>query len=154
MDLTVQQRERELVIGTYGRGAWILDLDPIRDRTTVSAARPLYLYPMRNAVLDWFPWDAVPGERRGRNVARVEVASYAAGSASISVHDSTGRVVRAWNAALMPGVNTLVWDLQTENARGAPEDARPGRYTVEVRLGADRVDGRITVLPDSRHGVL
>lgn len=148
MDLTVQQRERELVIGTYGRGAWILDLDPIRDTTTVSAARPLYLYPIRNATVDWFSWDAVPGERRGRNVARMEVGSFAAGDAAISVRDSTGRVVRQWNASLVPGVNTLVWDLQAENARGGLRDAPAAEYTVEVRMAAGHVDGRIKVLAD------
>ncbi|MGH7669632.1 MAG: hypothetical protein ACRENQ_09050, partial [Gemmatimonadaceae bacterium] len=148
MDLTVQARDRELVIGTYGRGAWILDLDPIRDRTTVSAARPLYLYPMRDAVVDWFPWDVVPGERRGRNDARFQVASYAAGEASIAVRDSTGRVVRAWRRDVVPGVNTLVWDLQAENAQGALRDAPAGRYTVDVRMRAAHADGRITVLAD------
>jgi len=152
MDLTVQERERELVIGTYGRGAWILDLDPIRDSTTVSPARPLYLYPMRDAVVDWFPWDVVPGEHRGRNVARVEVASATAGDASISVSDSTGRVVRAWSAPMTRGVNTLVWDLQAENAHGVLDDAPPGLYAVGVRLGAAHVEGRIKVVADPTRG--
>lgn len=151
MDLTVQQRERELVIGTYGRGAWILDLDPIRERTTVSAARPLHLCPMRDAEVDWFPWDVVPGDRRGRNVARLQVASYAAGSAAISVRDSTGRVVRAWHAPVVPGVNTLVWDLQAENAPGVLRAAPAAWYTVDVRVGADHVDGRLRVRADP-HG--
>jgi photosystem II stability/assembly factor-like uncharacterized protein len=152
MDLTVQERERELVIGTYGRGAWILDLDPIHDTTKVSAARPLYLYPIRDAVADWFPWDAVPGERRGRNVARMQVASLAAGDAAISVSDSTGHVVRTWHAAVVPGVNTVVWDLQMTNARGTLDDTAPGVYTVDFQLGASRADGRIRVLPDPTTG--
>ncbi len=40
MDLTVQARERELVIGTYGRGAWILDLRPVRDRAAETTTTP------------------------------------------------------------------------------------------------------------------
>jgi photosystem II stability/assembly factor-like uncharacterized protein len=148
MDLTVQRRARELVIGTYGRGAWILDLVPIRDSTTVSAARPLHLYPIRAAMADWFPWEAVPGERRGRSVARFAVATAAGGTAAVAVQDSAGHVVRRWHAAVTPGVNTLVWDLQAERPNGSLRDAAPGRYTVDVSVGTARASGAITVRAD------
>ena len=148
MDLTVQARDRDLVIGSYGRGAWILDLAPIRDTVAVSAARPLYVYPTRNATVDWFPWETVPGERRGRNVAPIQVASDAAGQAAAAVTDSAGRVVRRWTANVTHGVNTLVWDLQAARPNGVLADATPGTYTVEITVGAARASGAITVLPD------
>ena len=148
MDLTVQARARELVIGTYGRGAWILDLTPIRDRTAVSPARPVYVYPTRDATVDWFGWEAVPGERRGRNVARMQMASVAAGVASFVVRDSTGAVVRHWSAPVSPGVNSFAWDLQAARPDGELRDAAPGTYTVDVVVGAGSATQRITVLAD------
>lgn len=148
MDLTVQARERELVIGTYGRGAWILDLTPVYDTTTVSAARPLYLYPIRDAMVDWFGWETVPGERRGRNVARMQVQSAAAGEGTIVVRDSTGRAVRQWRARFTPGVNSVVWDLQAERQDGTLADARSGTYDVEVSQAGASATRRITVLAD------
>jgi hypothetical protein len=150
MDLTVQSRERELVIGTYGRGAWILDLAPIRDRSAAPAASPLYLYPFRDAVADWFQWETVPGDRRGRNVARAQVASTAEGNAAVAVKDSTGRVVRRWQAALTRGVNTIVWDLQAERANGALDDATAGTYTMEVSLGETRASRAFTVRTEGK----
>jgi len=155
MDLTVQVRERELVIGTYGRGAWVLDLTAVRDRGDVSA--PLRLYPMRDATLDYFPWETVPGERRGRNVARLQIASAVEGNATVTVKDSTARIVRRWQSPVTRGVNTLTWDLQAERggiagAAGAAgsglADAVPGAYTVEVAVGEARANGVLTVRPD------
>ena len=153
MDLTVQGRERELVIGTYGRGAWVLDLAPIRERSAAPMTAALHLYPIREVTLDWFPWETVPGDRRGRGVARVQVASAADGNAAVVVKDSTGRVVRRWQAAVTRGVNTLTWDLQAEHAAGASgpdllDDAPVGVYMIEAVVGANRVSGAVTVRPD------
>ena len=143
MDLTIQSREGELVIGTYGRGAWVLDLAPVRDRTPAAGAAPLRLYPIRDGTVDWFPWETVPGDRRGRRSARMQVAATAAGAATISVQDSTGRVVRHWDAQLARGANTIVWDQQVGGANGVLNDAVAATYTVEVRQGASRVSGTI-----------
>ena len=147
-DLTVQSRDNELVIGTYGRGAWILDLTPIRDRLTVTSAMPLRVFPIRSVISDYFPWETVPGDRRGRNVARVHIASAVPGTANVSVSDSTGRVVRRWQAPVTLGVNTLVWDLQAERAAGGLDDARAGRYTIDVNVGEARSSGAIEVRAD------
>ncbi len=148
MDLTVQRRAHDLVAASYGRGAWILDLDPLRDRTVVSQASPLYLYPIRDVVADWFPWETVPGERRGRNVAPILVASNAAGQATVTVSDSTGRVVRTWEAGVAHGVNTLVWDLQAADSHGVLGEAPAGRYTVHIDVGAHAISGAIDVRRD------
>jgi photosystem II stability/assembly factor-like uncharacterized protein len=146
-DLTIQSRERELVIGTHGRGAWILDIAPIRDRAAADST-PLRLLPIRHATVDYFPWDAVPGDRRGRNSARLQLVSTAAGSATVTVSDPNGRVVRRWQKAVTRGVNTLTWDLQDESGARGPADVAPGSYTVNVTVGAARANGSVRVLPD------
>ncbi len=150
MDLTIQRRDHDLVAATYGRGAWILDLDPVRDRTVVSKEQPLHLYPIRDVVADWFGWEAMQSDRRGRNVARVQLAASGTDTVSVAVRDSTGREVRQWTATVTHGVNTLIWDLQADIPNRGLRDAKPGRYTVEVRQGAARVTGQITVLDDPK----
>jgi hypothetical protein len=147
-DLAVQSRAGELVIGTYGRGAWVLDLGPIRERSSPWAVAPLYLFPVRDVVQDWFPWETVPGDRRGRRVARLQVATTQSGTAAITVADSSGRVVRRWSAELTPGVNTLVWDLQVETKSAALDDAPAGSYVIDVGIGQSRAAAKIVVLPD------
>ncbi len=147
-DLTIQSRDSELVIGTHGRGAWILDIAPIRDRTAVETATALRVFPVRSVISDYFPWETVPGDRRGRNVARVQIATAVAGAASIAVSDSTGRVVRRWQLPVTRGVNTVVWDMQAERAAGGLDDARPSRYSVQVSIGDARASGALEVIAD------
>ena len=147
-DLTIQSRENELVIGTYGRGAWILDLVPIRDRSAIPQSQRLRLFPIRRVVSEYYPWETVPGDRRGRTVARLQVASVVGGSATVTVADSTGRVVRRMAASVTPGVSTLVWDMQEEREPGGLRDARAGRYTIEVRVGSAQTSGEVQVLAD------
>ncbi len=147
-DLTVQSRDNELVIGTYGRGAWILDLAPIREKWTGTVPSGVMLLPIRSVIREYYPWETVPGDRRGRNVARIQLASATAGTASVSVSDSTARVVRRWTAPVSRGVNTLVWDLQVDRFAGGLADARAGRYTIEVRVGSAQASGAVQVLED------
>ena len=147
-DLTVQSRASELVIGTYGRGAWVLDLAPIRDRSSTWATAPLHLFPVREVAQDWFPWETASADRRGRRVARLQVATTQSGMATVTVSDSTGREVRRWQATLTTGVNTLAWDLQAAVKSGALDDAPPGRYSIEVSIGEVRATRPIVVTPD------
>lgn len=148
MDLTVQARERELVIGTYGRGAWILDLRPVRDRAAETTTNPLTVYPIRDVVSDYFPWETVPGDRRGRNVAQVQVASATAGEAAVVITNATGTVVRRWEVPVTRGVNTLTWDVQAARPNGELQDAPAGTYTVQVRVGGAQASGTVRVLAD------
>jgi hypothetical protein len=136
-DLTVQSRDSELVIGTFGRGAWILDIAPIRQAPTA----PLFLYPLRPITLDTFPWDSVPGDRRGRPLARFVVASMKAGAATVTIKSASGEVMAQWSEALLRGANTLTWNLQTSRKT----DISPGDYTVEVHLGEQTASGSLTV---------
>jgi photosystem II stability/assembly factor-like uncharacterized protein len=149
MDLTVQAREQELVIGSYGRGAWILDLVPVRDRSQDVTTRALTMYPVRDVVSDYFPWETVPGDRRGRNSASLQVAAAAAaGPASVSVTNTDGTVVRRWDVSLTRGVNTLTWDLQAARPNGDLQDAPAGTYTVRVTAGTATTSGTVRVLAD------
>ena len=146
-DLAVQARDNELVIGTYGRGAWIVDLTPILDRAP-RADTALRVLPVHPVEVEYYPWETVPGDRRGRRVAPMQLVSPAAGRVTVSVSDSTGRVVRTWDASVTRGVSTLVWDLQVQSATGRLVDASAGAHSVVVRLGASTARAAIQLLPE------
>jgi hypothetical protein len=146
MDLTVHARERELVIGTYGRGAWVLDLDPIRDRSAHPTG--LFLYPIRPVNADPFPWETVPGSRRGRRAVRMQLTSATAGTATITVTDVSGRELRRTEAPVTIGLNTLFWDLQVQGPGGRLGDAPTGTYSIEVQLGNERARRVAVVWPE------
>ncbi|MCL4865176.1 MAG: hypothetical protein KJZ47_04730 [Gemmatimonadales bacterium] len=147
-DLAVQARVGDLVLGSHGRGAWVLDLAPVRGLAALPADRALHLFPIRDAVADWFPLETVPGSRRGRNVAPFQVAAVRAGPATITVREADGDVVRRWTAALVAGVNTLRWDLQLERDGGRLVDAVAGSYRIEVSAAGSVAGASIEVRRD------
>ncbi len=145
-DLTVQPREHQLVIGSYGRGAWILDVAPIEQFASQAragrATTALQIFPPRDVTVDYFPWETVPGDaRRGRPSARIYFAVRSAGEVSISILDSAGTVRRTLRQNAFAGINGVVWDLRLDSTGQAGElfDAPAGRYTVQIASGGTRV---------------
>ncbi|HEY1190133.1 MAG TPA: hypothetical protein VGE74_20980 [Gemmata sp.] len=50
-DLVIHPRERELVIGTHGRGVWVMDIAPLEQLTETALATGVHLFDLRPVVL-------------------------------------------------------------------------------------------------------
>ena len=155
-DLTVQAREKQLVIGSYGRGAWILDVGPIEEFASHAQSgrsrSALHVFAPRPVTLDYFPWETVPGDaRRGRPDARVYFAVGGAGDAAITIRDSSGTTVRQMRQNAYSGINGFVWDLRAERPQrsGALFDAPAGLYSVEIEFQGARVTTQLRLRPAS-----
>src|SRR5207244_9933373 len=48
-DLVVHRRDRELVIGTHGRGIWIMDVLPLQEMTAANLLKDFHLCTVRDA---------------------------------------------------------------------------------------------------------
>ena len=154
MDLTVQAPEHQLVLGSYGRGAWILDLTPIEAMAAQlkSGAVPsgIRAFPPKSVTLDYFPWETVPGDaRRGRPTATLYFAVGDSTPVTISVRDSAGAVVRQMRDEAFRGINGVVWDLRLQRARASAElyDAPPGLYSIEIQASGERATTSIRLIP-------
>ncbi len=63
-DITIQARENDLVIGTHGRGAWIMDdITPLEHMSQAILASNVHLFPAQSAVAynTWTPQGWTPG---------------------------------------------------------------------------------------------
>ena len=49
-DIVVHPRDRELVVGTHGRGIFILDAAPLQQMTATVLARPAFLFDVKPAL--------------------------------------------------------------------------------------------------------
>ncbi|HXV86987.1 MAG TPA: hypothetical protein VD793_09820, partial [Gemmatimonadales bacterium] len=155
--IAVQEHFSDLVVGTYGRGFWILDdITPLRELTPEVTARDAHFFRPRNAYRFRFveppmaPFqDPVAGQnpRYGASL-HFWLKAASPDSASLTIADPTGRTVRTFKAPAQAGVNRVYWDLQYDQTREARIRRSPpySDYPVPAEGMAAPGVGRFAVL--------
>jgi photosystem II stability/assembly factor-like uncharacterized protein len=122
--IAIQERFGDLVVGTNGRGIWIMDdISPLREYGTDVASgrsatllkpRPAYRFKQRQSV------DQVPGDNsRGQSGPAGAVINYVLKEvvpvgATIEIFDAAGTKVRTLRGPGNRGLNRTVWNLRGE----------------------------------------
>ena len=138
-DLEIQKRANDLVVGTFGRGAYILDdYTALRDVTAQTLASEAWLFPLRDA----FQFDTLNqiqaswGDPSTPNppygaifTLSVGQAPAADGKLVLTIADDTGKQIRRMDVPKTVGVHRVAWDLRGEApppAAGQTEGERGG----------------------------
>ncbi len=154
-DLTIQRREGDLVVGTFGRGAFILDdYAALRDVTPQTLAEEARLFPLRDAYMfDELPQvQAAWGNTATPNPPYGALLTYSVGQRPaagvtlvLSITDSSGRTVRRMDLPGDVGLRRVAWNLRADPPPAAGDAAgregRGGGAGVEPQLAA-AVSGR------------
>ncbi|MEO9034546.1 MAG: glycosyl hydrolase, partial [Gemmatimonadaceae bacterium] len=131
-DLQIQARANDLVVGTHGRGIYILDdITPLENLAKAKAATLAYLFPVEDA-LDFQPNSSkssgmgtrgFAGENPdpGPRIAYLLNAS-ADSKVSLSIVDGAGAVVRELPASKAPGMYRTTWDMRVGPPLTGPVD--------------------------------
>jgi hypothetical protein len=179
-DIKVHPRDNDLIIGTHGRGAWILDdIEPLQklgDAMQVDA----YLFDVRPATR-WQMWNrhaslgegtfAAPNPPDGAFI-NYYLKEAPEEPVTITITDSSGRKVKELTEKeAKAGVNRTVWDMRHEGPtplRVMPPGAEgifamierifgsmgppavPGDYTVTMKVGANEHNAQVTIKGDPR----
>jgi photosystem II stability/assembly factor-like uncharacterized protein len=135
-DLTIQKRESDLVMATFGRGFWVLDdISALREISGPTMAEEARLYPMRHAysftpgglapagaagVLAISGNYSTPNPPVGATVTySVKEALPADAKLVLTISDNTGKAWRRCELDKTPGLKRFVWNL---NGDPAPPD--------------------------------
>ena len=129
-DLMIHPRENDFVLGTHGRGVWILDdITPLEKLTPAALASDSQLFPVKPALM-FNQADPYGGGSRGvgdqadrlyaaPNPPFGAVISYYVKQdiprdriAALTIVDATGAVVRELEANKKAGIHRVVWDLR------------------------------------------
>ena len=146
--IVIQEHFNDLVVGTYGRGFWILDdLTPIQQMTDAmrSAAAPAtYLFPPRPTYR--FRGVTVPvtmsdDPTAGQNPPYGAAINYYLKTApkdevKIRIEDSKGQTVRTLTGTKNVGINRVTWDLRGELSKEVKMRTSPS-YAPEITQGTD-----------------
>jgi photosystem II stability/assembly factor-like uncharacterized protein len=164
MDLDIQKRERDLAIGTYGRGIYIADIFPFKEFKTEVFEKDVYLFDIQRTI----QWNML--ERRGPTYgefARVDnppvgsniyyYLKQPAKSAKLVIKDLEGSVVQELNGMTGKGLQRVFWNLRRRSGQRQGQQARmrfsrtvdPGEFNVTLVVdGKDVVTKKLTVVQD------
>ncbi len=144
--LVVQEHFNDLVVGTYGRGFWILDdVTPLQQLTPEVAARPVHLFEPRAAyrfrpVSE--PFTMFDDQSDGENPPYGASINYWLGgetedSVKVEVSNASGEVVRTLEGTGEAGVNRVWWNLAGESATEVRLRTKP-LFAEDIDLGDER----------------
>lgn len=123
--LEVQEHFNDLVVGTYGRGAWILDdLTPLQQlpasNSTVKAAlfnpKDAYRFQPKTTTMQFFP-EPSTGEDPPYGASLNFWTNSDKDSVKIFVTSMTGDTVKTFKIKPKSGINRLWWDLRGKETR-------------------------------------
>jgi photosystem II stability/assembly factor-like uncharacterized protein len=136
-DISIHRRENDLVVGTFGRGAFILDdYTGLREVTTTTLSEEGHLYSLRDAYMfDTLDQTAATwGDPTTPNPPYGALFTYSVGQPPagdarlvLTINDETGKQVRRLDLSKEAGVHRVAWDLRGEPP--APQAGRSGRGT-------------------------
>jgi hypothetical protein len=118
--ITIQPNFKDLVLGTYGRGFYILDdITPFRDFSTEVQQSEAWLFPPRKAYR-FRPVESIHAERSsssgenppyGASINYYEKDTVRGDTVKILVLDGKGATVQQIKASNKQGINRVWWDL-------------------------------------------
>ena len=139
-DVVVHPRDRELVIGTHGRGVYILDAAPLQEASAKVLAAPAHLFEVKPALQ--FEYRAGPAKGYFAPNPAYGAALYfhlknkPAEAVTLLILGPEGKPLAKLKGANEAGLQRVQWDLKT--TPDDPKDAarvKPGEYKVELHAG-------------------
>ncbi|MCK7478196.1 MAG: hypothetical protein M0C28_12885 [Candidatus Moduliflexus flocculans] len=118
-DLIIHPRENDLVVATYGRGAYVVDVTPLQEMTAAALAEDVHLFdiePETQRITDALGNYQLLGDSHlfTPNEPNAVVVNYwlkakAAGAVKITVADASGAVLAELTGKGEAGLNAVSW---------------------------------------------
>jgi hypothetical protein len=171
-DLRIQKRDRDLIVGTHGRGAYILDdIRPLEELPNAEG-KEIHLFEVREAVLWNMYWRLENLGDRTYKAKNPEYGTYinfhlnqdAQEAIQIQIKDNAGNLITTLTHKQgKKGINRVVWDLGHEGAVALKNQIKegfsygsirpkviPGRYKAHINHKGTKLETEINVIGDLR----
>jgi len=172
-DIAVHPRDNDLIIGTHGRGIWILDdITPLQNMTADVFAKDVVLFPIQPAT-QFFLSSRHEFYSKLSFVAQnplygLQIRAYFKEKPKtipmIAIKNQDDNVIFEIRLKKKEGIQSIVWGLQyiprTEDGEAlkgsggigmvSPPFVSPGEYMVELKSGETLLSQKGIVLPDPR----
>ncbi|HKA60763.1 MAG TPA: hypothetical protein VKD28_19270, partial [Gemmatimonadales bacterium] len=170
-DLAIHPRDHDLVIGTHGRGIWIVDdITPLRALTPEILATPAAFLPGRPTVQrlqssgGWVNGDAMyvgPNPPSDAVITYYQRRRHIFGDMKLEVYDASGKLLGTIPTSKRRGLNRATWSMRLAPPRVPPAASAafgavfgprvlPGTYTVKLTKDTATYSTQLAIEPDPR----
>ena len=174
-DLVVHPRDNDLVLGTHGRGVWILDnLNAIQELSGVINQQAALFSVPDAEIINYNVGGAHTGDMyyRGENPRRGAMIDYylkdtvAKKDIKLSIHDLEGNLVNTVNTSRNPGIQRVYWNFAYQSFKPGNTDPNSGRrgrgfglngpqvvpgiYIARLEVNGQTYEQQFRVMDDSR----
>ncbi len=146
-DMVMQAREKELVLGTYGRGIWITNIEPLEEMSDALLAKGAHLFTIQptgqRVTWQFAANDYLFGQRHlqtpnlsGTMTIRYYLKHPASSAPTVRITDAAGGEIAKLSGPNGAGINTVVWPMRKDQPGGrAGARARGNAVEQLVPLG-------------------
>ncbi|HEY6186647.1 MAG TPA: hypothetical protein VIW80_03140 [Pyrinomonadaceae bacterium] len=170
-DMVIHPRDNDLVIGTHGRGIWIIDdITPLRAMTPETLAKDVVFIQAQSTVQrmpvggGWANGDAMfvgPNPTDDAVITYYQKKRHIFGDLKIEVFDEAGKLLGTIPSSKRRGLNRATWSMRLKPPKvptaasaafGAQVGPRvlPGTYTVKMTKNKEVYTTRLQVVNDPR----
>jgi len=173
-DIAVHPRENDLIFGTHGRGAWILDdITPLEQLTPEVLDAPGHLFDIRRAILFNPSSRDYTGTPFGHKIFVAPNPPFGAvisyylkedvqKEAKIIIKSGDGKIINQIEGPKKAGINRVTWNLKyawpsapvegrrSERNRVQGPFVLPGEYQVYLEVSRSKMMKPVTVVGDPR----
>lgn len=170
-DIKIHPRTHDLILGTHGRGIYILDdIRAIRNLTADIWNQDVYLFPTPDITLNngRFGWGGseISGGWYCGNPASIQSIDYylkdrlSSGKADVEIYDANGKLLQSIPGGKRKGINKVYWNMRGTPPRVAAGSTKfdgagftapmvlPGTYTVKLKVKDKVYEGKINCVHD------
>ncbi len=156
-DIQVHPLTHDLIVGTHGRGIFILDdIRPIRNLDQETVSKEVYIFPTPDIVLNngpfgWGGPEVSGGWGTGNAPSKPSIQYFlkdrvSSGKAIIDILDEKGNLIQSMPATIRKGINRVDWNLRGTPPRVASGSTKmdgagftapmvlPGTYTIKLKI--------------------
>lgn len=173
MDMTIQEPESALIVGTFGRAIWVLDdLLSLREIAGKRLKNGITALPMNDAVQVKGLFINPPGniwtgfhttfEGENKVFQRTEIPFYLDSSNDLkesvkaSIYNASGNLIKELSSSsnLVEGLNYMIWQLDEQSLSASGQrkgiSVLPGDYSIVLSHGSSSDKTMVKVIADPR----
>ncbi|MHB8054929.1 MAG: VPS10 domain-containing protein [Candidatus Aminicenantales bacterium] len=162
-DMVIHPRENDLIVATYGRGAWIADIAPLQEMKPGVLDENVHLFAVKPRTQRIYTVTGnyqllgdshlfTPNEPNAVAV-NYYLKAKASAPVKVTVSDAGGKVLSEMTGAGEAGINTALWNMRVrkpgaaewEEFYGTDNLVDPGEYLVKIETGGTVLTGKAVI---------